>query len=377
MKKTYKYSLAAIIIFSLASLIVLAGCEGVSGPRGDKGATGATGPDYQSPVPANRFFSLAVTNGSFATHNGAPKIYLSFDGEHSAAGDTVVSVQLTNGDPRPEIDGVDGGAAEWGNVSSTIALRKAAGDYNYIASADVRSAFDNDYIYFFVKWTEVANSDFGLTVGASADPAFLIYPQGGTGNPNVWDYEEGKEDRLLMLFEITPVTRYQSDGCLVTCHTRSDQVEANYHATRGSGEYMDVWTWAAGLSNPTGFAIDQVMGSSQNRNIVNDNGIPLSISNERFAINSNQEVTLRQPIYQSINDPNANSAYPLWTWQIMNVSTQGWVPGSRVPAYISVPTPSNSAGDVEAKGTFDTDTGTWTVELKRLRRTGNGDDAQF
>jgi len=39
--------------------------------------------------------------------------------------------------------------------------------------------------------------------------------------------------------------------------------------------------------------------------------------------------------------------------------------------------PSGSRADVRAIGRFDTATGTWTLELRRARRTGNRDDVAF
>jgi hypothetical protein len=313
-----------------------------------------------------------------AQHNGAPKLYLAFDGEHTAAGDTVVSVRLAAGDPRPSVDGKDEGDAEWGNVSTTVALRKAAGDYNFIEEAEVRSVFDEDYIYFLVQWAEVANEVFGMEVGLSDEPAFIIYPPDSTsGNPTVWDIEQGNEDRLLMLFEISDVTRYDADGCMVTCHTADDVFETNYHATRSATEYMDVWMWGAGLTNPTGYLNDQYMTSSPSRNVITDIGMPVMISNVMIGKVENDTTTTVRPRNQSVDDPNSNSGYPLWTWELAPLSTSGWVGGSRIPAFISNSTPSNSAADVEALGSFDDQTGTWTVELKRQRRTGNGDDAQF
>lgn len=377
---TSRYSLFAVLaaaILSLAALIVISGCEGVSGPRGVKGPDGPDGPDYTPPVPENRFFSLAITNSAFGNHNGAPKLYLSFDGEHAAAGDTVVSVQLTNSDPRPSVDGVHGGVDEWGDVATTVALRKAAGDYNFIEEATVRSAFDNDFIYFQVQWSEVENAGFGLEVSRSDDPAYVVYPADSTWNPIVWDYDQGNEDRLLMLFEITDVTRYDVDGCMVTCHTDPPPlVESNYHATRAGGELMDVWTWGAGLTNPTGYIRDQVMKNTRGQNVGDDNGIPVVVPNQEVNIESGV-VQFRRPIYQKVGGPSPNTEYPLWTWELAALTEAGWAAGARIPAFISIPTPSNSAGDVVARGTFDEATGTWTVEMRRLRRTGNGDDTQF
>lgn len=200
-----------------------------------------------------------------------------------------------------------------------------------------------------------------------------MYPVGGTGNPKRWSRVISGEDRLLMLFEITNVTRFEHDGCLVTCHTSEDNPLTNYHATRGARERMDIWMWGAGSTNHTGYAFDGYLISQRGGlGIKTDLGTPLNFPN-RFRAVAGADTTDR-PLYQSVDDPNSNSGYPLWDWKISRVSTTGWIAGSTVPGHVSL-IPSGSAADISAVGKYDD--GTWTVELKRMRRTGNGDDTQF
>lgn len=369
-----KRLLTIILGLALGSLLLtVIGCDGLSGDRGLPGGIGAPGEDYVQPVPVNRFFSLSIANNNLRSHNGAPKLYLSFDGKHTAAGDTVYSQQLAKG-VVPAIDGLDEGNTGWGENFTNVTLVRAAGDYNFIPTARVRSAFDNEYLYFQVQWTEVADAEYGLQVGESVSPNYWIYPANGDGsNARVWRQSDTQEDRLNLFFEITPVTRYAVDGCLVTCHTRDDVVNGNYHATRGSKELMDVWHWTSATSNFTGHAFDLVMDNSIVGGVSSDVGTPISRVNHEFVVVDNDTVADR-PMYMAFDDPNSNSTYPLWDYQIRAVAGLGWLPGSTVPGFVNS-VPWGSTADVQAVGEYDN--GTWTVELRRKRLTGNGDDVAF
>lgn len=358
------------LLFGLL-LLAIAGCDGISGDRGEIGPIGPPGPGYVPPIPENRFFSMAIANNSQKSHNGAPKLYLSFDSTHQAAGDTIFCRQLAKGEA-PLVDGIDDGTTEWGDKLTNVELMRAAGDYNFIESAQVRSAFDNEFIYFQVKWTEVANEEFGVEVANSNSPEYWIYPEGGSGNAKRWQKSTTNEDRLNFFFEITPVTRYSSDGCYVTCHTDEDVIEDNFHATRGSRERMDVWHWTSATSNFTGYAFDRYMDNGSSGGVRADVGTPIARANHEF-VTVGADTTDR-PMYMAFSDPNSNSTYPLWDYQIRSVATSGWTPGATVPGFVNS-IPWGSTADVEAIGNYDN--GTWTVELKRRRVTGNGDDVSF
>jgi hypothetical protein len=73
--------------------------------------------------------------------------------------------------------------------------------------------------------------------------------------------------------------------------------------------------------------------------------------------------------------------YPLWYFDAVGYSVFGWEKGTdRTPITCSLPgiitmIPSGSRADVYTAARFDN--GFWTVEMKRARRTHNGDDVQF
>ncbi len=360
-----------LILLGLTAITMLTlGCEGIPGDRGEAGPPGPDGPPYVGPVPANRFFALAIANNSKSVHSGAPKLWLCFDGSSQAGGDTVVSQQLAEG-KIPAVDGVDGGTTEWGDKVTNVTIIRASGGYNGIASAQVRSAYDADYVYFQVRWTEVEDAELGVTVGENVNPAPWSYPPNGEGNPRIWSRSSENEDRLKLLFEITPVTRFNADGCFVTCHATEDSVRNRYfHATRGSREFVDVWHWTSGTTNFAGHALDRYF-DSRSYGVKSDVGISPVIDNVEYNTVGD---TIYRPRYMASFDPNSNSQPPLWDYEVALVSDAGWLPGSVLPSFINT-IPSGSAADLVAVGKYDD--GTWTVELRRKRRTGNGDDAQF
>ncbi len=403
------------LLTGLAALLLLSifGCEGNPGGRGVTGDQGDQGNPYTAPVPDNRFFSLAIGNNSLTTHNGAPKVYLAFDTLHQNAGDTVVCQRLING-AAPIIDGVDGGASEWGAKYSDINLRKMAGYDNGIESARIRAAFDENFVYFQVKYTEVDVPQFGVTAAATLDTRRWIHGQDSVriGNPpdTSWVYNplnipiwkvinaDQDQDRVMFMFEITPMFWFDHDGCLVTCHESPVKLVQNqwvadmpgtyFHSTLLPKPRLDLWSWSSISSNVTGHADDKYMSYKTQKKtdgyddrytdgVIADLGNGPEIPNEDYvwALSGGAiVVSYNRPKYQSANDPNSSAAYPLWDWQIAKPNSDGWDSLATVPWFVTT-MPSGSRADVMAKGQFEN--GTWTVEFKRARFTGNGDDTRF
>ena len=387
--------LMMLILSGLVTILLLLviGCEGNAGNRGGIGDPGDTGDPYIAPVPENRYFALAVDNNSIVAHNGAPKLYLAFDSLHTNAGDTVVCRRLT-GSTVPEVDGIDGGSAEWGDEPANIALRKMVLDGNKIESASVRAAYDQNYIYFQVKWTEVADSALGLAVAEDLYPSKWVSDAAASTGKGWSKVVIGAEDRVMLMFEIKRLNWFDHDGCLVTCHAGSGvpgiPPGTNYHSTRSAQARLDIWSWSSITSNPTGYADDKYMdGTGQildeflplgyKDGIKGDIGRATSMENLYFvSATSGQPPVLDtlafRPLYQAATDPDSTASYPLWDWQIATYVATGWHQGYEVPTFVTT-IPTQSRADIMSRGKFDN--GTWTVEFKRLRATGNGDDAKF
>lgn len=390
MKKLMMLILSGLVAILLLQVI---GCEGNAGNRGTGGDPGDPGDPYNQPVPENRYFALAVGNNSAAAHNGAPKLYLAFDSLHTNAGDTVVCQRLTGGNV-PEVDGIDGGSAEWGEKSTDVVLRKGVLNDNKIETARVRSAYDQNYIYFQVKWTEVADSALGLAMAEDIYPSKWVFDSlvPLVGREEYWSQVVmGDEDRVMLMFEVTHLNWFDHDGCLVTCHAGSESANlpgTNYHSTKSAQARMDIWSWSSITSNPTGHADDKYMdGTGQIPDefqplgyidaIKGDIGRATSMSNLFFVFTESggiRTISAYRPLYQSATDPDSIVTYPLWDWQLKTYTAGVWSQGSAVPTFITT-VPTLSRADIMSYGKFDN--GTWTVEFKRLRATGNGDDTKF
>jgi hypothetical protein len=151
---------------------------------------------------------------------------------------------------------------------------------------------------------------------------------------------------------------------------------------------MDIWSWSSITSNPTGYADDKYMdGTGQIKDpfqplgytdaIKGDIGRGTSIANLLFEYtgqDTSLRVTAYRPLYQTATDPDSIAIYPFWDWQVTTYDTTGWRQGFTVPTSITT-VPILSRADIMSRGKFDNET--WTVEFKRLRATGNGDDAKF
>jgi hypothetical protein len=386
MKKLMMLILSGLVAILLLQVI---GCEGNAGKRGTIGDPGDTGDPYSQPVPDNRYFALAIGNNSVVAHNGAPKLYLAFDTLHANAGDTVVCQRLT-GNNVPEVDGIDGGSAEWNDKYTDIVLRKGALYDNKIETARVRAAYDENYIYFQVKWTEVADSALGLAVAEDLYPSKWVFDS--LVAPLKWSkVVMGDEDRVMLMFEITPLDWFEHDGCTVTCHAGTETATipgTNYHSTKSAQAKMDIWSWSSVTSNPTGYADDKYMdGTGQipdasealeyTDGIKGDIGRATSMANLYYIYTEAAGVkttSAYRPLYLSATDPDSIATYPLWDWQITTYTVTGWRLGFAVPTFVTT-VPTLSRADIMSRGKFDN--GTWTVEFRRLRATGNGDDTKF
>ncbi|MCX6832483.1 MAG: ethylbenzene dehydrogenase-related protein, partial [candidate division Zixibacteria bacterium] len=197
----------------------------------------------------------------------------------------------------------------------------------------------------------------------------------------------GDEDRVMLMFEITHLTWFEHDGCLVTCHAGSESANlpgTNYHSTKSAQAKMDIWSWSSITSNPTGYSDDKYMdGTGQILDEFNplgyvdgikgDIGRATSMAN-LLSVHTATVISAYRPLYQTTTDPDSIATYPLWDWQITTYTAKDWSQGFAVPTFITT-VPTLSRADIMSRGKFDN--GTWTVEFRRLRATGNGDDTKF
>jgi hypothetical protein len=73
-----------------------------------------------------------------------------------------------------------------------------------------------------------------------------------------WSHLEGNEDRLALLFEITRIKNFGSQGCTATCHGPYRHPLRDYKFSTGTASQKgDLWHWKAARSDPYNHADDQ------------------------------------------------------------------------------------------------------------------------
>ncbi|MBW2277077.1 MAG: hypothetical protein JRF63_06260 [Deltaproteobacteria bacterium] len=297
------------------------------------------------PTPDDVYFSFAVTNDSGGSHDGMSVIWLDFDGDNVDS--TYSNVVSTKVDLPPIINGVDDGlASEWGDAETSLTFDASAGSGSGVTGATLRSVYTDQDVYFFATWTET-------TAGSHVVSASVTRKQWSFDGA-VWT-QPGNEDRAFFAFPIVDDAFASSNGCSGACHSPEMYTAA--------GTTWDVWHWKAARTAPTGTA-DEKWWDDAGRH--SDQG-----QSAYF------EHTGTEPTYQFITDPGASAEYPLWNWELVPFdSGAAWASGDTIPGVVSR-MPSGSRADVTAEASFDDGTGTWTLEIKRPRYTGHGDDRQF
>ncbi len=352
-----KSFVAFMAICSLAILLI--GCTGDDGPAGPPGFTGEEGPPGEnyvvSPI-ADRTFGILIANSTSTDYVGAAKVSLTSDSTVAPTSNLVVARFV---DAAPMIDGVDGGDAEWGSaVASTIALDSIAGLNNGITSASVRAAYDRLYVYMQIKWTEVATGTFTQ----SKDVNRLMWTfDSSTVARSVWK-RSGGEDMMYLGWQLTSVTGWSADGIKAI-------FDGSAFRTSVSGETADLWVWQSTETYYSGYLADKVVKYAEA-----GDGSQFDLgSSPAFALdNAPTTATKPTPTYMRTGSPATGSPYPLRSYEFTKFDTaKRWRNRATIPGCISF-TPSGSTADIQSTSVYSN--GTWTVELRRLRQTGNGDD---
>lgn len=308
------------------------------------------------PRPADQIFSLAVSDNSGGSKNGAPVLTLKF-GKGTPNATTVVAKKGT-----PTIDGKDGDAS-WGQASEvnlSLPVQKGGGP----SKATVKAAYDDDNIYFLVKWqdpTKTENIHKKMWTYNAAD--------------KTWK-QSGNEDRVYFLFNIN-ATDFNT-GCAVYCHVGNPEwdVSEDKMGTNNPGETIDVWHWKAARTNPMGHADDKHwVDLTQGKEITYEGAkkvtTRLADSGSGFYSN-NKEAGLPKSMHK--NDPGANVAF-LFSGDVVTFDPNAnWKNGDTIPGYV-LKQGSGSRADVVTMATYSD--GTWVVEFKRSLVTDNPDDVQF
>ncbi len=328
------------IISLVVSLVVLAGACTAS-----------------APVPSDQKFSLGISDNSGGNKNGASILTLKFkDG-------TPNPTTLVAKEGSPTIDGQDGDDG-WGPASVInlpLSVQKGGGPRR----ATVKAAYDDENIYFQVKWQDPTGTE--------------------SINKKMWTYDaadgtwsqSGNEDRVYFLFNIN-ATDFDA-GCGVYCHYGNpdwDKADDSKMGTNNPGESIDVWHWKAHRTNPTDHAEDKhwvALTEATETPYEGEILLKTRLADDGDGFDSgNAEAGL--PKFMHKNDPGANADFLFAPDSVPFDPNANWSDGDTIPGYI-VKEGTGSRADVTAVSSYSN--GTWIVEFKRSLITDNPDDAQF
>jgi len=217
-----------------------------------------------------------------------------------------------------------------------------------------RAVYTNDEIYFLFKWK---------------DPTRSVIKQSWEFDGQMWRHQKGNEDRIALLFEITRIKNFASQGCTATCHGPYRQPASDYKFSTGNpGERGDLWHWKAARSAPYHHADDNWLTEhSDTTGRRYDAGTGGDMKNEI--------IDKTRPLYMQDPAKNASAQGFLLTEEAIVIADYSVFKAGDVITYRMPEKYTGSRGDIKAFSRYGD--GGWTVMLFRKLDTGHEDDVTF
>ena len=364
-----------------------------------------TGWTFAGETPKDTYFSLAVSENSH-NHYGENLLFLDFQEKLSESQSHPRQVRAPRVDPGAIR--VDGRIDEWDLNAFATVRGRVMNNYPLDEHLDatpgpilVGSAFDDDYLYMALRF-EDANTDASTNRNrwVYADGKWITRPHAraaegslAAGAVNRGGVLEGTEDedQVFIMFPMVDQQQNFVDGglgCGGYCHpnlalspapTKSQIGDgvASMH-TAFPGDIADLWHWTATRSAPMNTLKDGYIDYGEQ----SYNGRKADDGTDPFEQNALQEPF--RPRFLSRRDFEAG-AYSRPGFSTERLASEDLLAitdgmelaeGVSVPFYIPVP-PTGGRGDVETAARFDSETFTWTIELRRRLETGDPRDRQF
>ena len=201
------------------------------------------------------------------------------------------------------------------------------------------------------------------------DPTRSVTKESWQFDGQKWSHLAGNEDRLALLFEITRIRNFGSQGCTVTCHGPFRHPLSYYKLSTASlAEKGDLWHWKAARSDPYNHADDQwltVAGEKSGRR--NDAGKGGDIINET--------ADQSRPLY--MQDPARKPSKPgfLLMDEAVKITDYSVFKAADIIPYRLPKNLIGSRGDIKAMSRYAD--GGWTLILHRPLDTDHEDDVVF
>ncbi|MCP4158087.1 MAG: hypothetical protein GY757_60850 [bacterium] len=184
-----------------------------------------------------------------------------------------------------------------------------------------------------------------------------------------WTHLKGDEDRIALLFEITRIKNFASQGCAATCHGPYKAPLFEYKFSTGTAaEKGDLWHWKAARTDPYNHADDgwlTIVDIETGRRY--DAGKGGDIKNET--------VDKSRPIY--MQDPTLEPSRPgflLMNEAVKITDYSAFKTGDTIPFHLPYHL-IGSRGDIKTISRHAD--GSWTLMLYRQLDTDNNDDVMF
>ena len=360
-------------------------------------------------LPADTYFAMAVTENSH-NHYGENLLYLDFQDHPDTtkiAPRIVISPRMEHGNIT-----IDGKSDDWNPTYLSTIWARVMNNYPLSEFYDavpgevtVGSTWDDDYIYFLVKW-EDANHDKSSSRnlwtynGTKWEKKKHIKPGKGTPSENVINknaevFGAESEDRVFFMFPIRDMQRnFRAGGlgCAAYCHANAELSAVASEGAVGEDvaamhtnvpdDKADVWHWTSTRSLPSLTLKDGhlVYGIGDYNGRKADKGNKPTIDNDTKKLKMSKS---SQPAYMSYRDFAAGNygndnvdRTKFELYDAIPIQELKFAKGDTIPYSISQPS-TGSRGDVTAYATFDDKSHMWTLEIKRARNTGDGNDYQF
>ncbi|MEE9530854.1 MAG: ethylbenzene dehydrogenase-related protein [Syntrophobacteria bacterium] len=228
-------------------------------------------------------------------------------------------------------------------------------------TAFTKVVYTDDSIYFLFKWN---------------DPTRSVTNRLWKFDGEKWVHQEGNEDRITLLFEISRINKFATKGCVVVCHGPGYAPKKEWtFATKTAAEAGDLWDWRAARSGPCKCAVDGWLTvAGYQGEFAHGNKTGRRIDGGSAGGFKKQAQDKSKPLY--IQDPAKEPSAPgclLMKEAAKITDYANFKAGEEIP-YVC-PLFAGSSFDVRAVSRYAH--GGWTVMLYRKLDTGHDSDVVF
>jgi mono/diheme cytochrome c family protein len=365
----------------------------------------AGNPVYAGDIPADTYFSLAVSDNSH-NHYGENLLFLDFEEQKTNCHQHARTVCASRVDENTIL--LDGQMHDWQHQSFTSIRARVMNNYplgeHYDAvptQLKIAAAYDQENIYFLIHYQD-ANHDASINRnrwvynGQTWEAMKHVKPNKNAPaaqTNNIHEVLAGSEDedQLFMMFPIVDQQKTFSDnglGCGAYCHSNLFLSANPIDSQIGDGvssmhtaipdDIADLWHWTATRTRPMNTLKDGYIDygdESYNGRKVDDG---------KHAFENNALNKPFRPRYVHKGDYEAGKySIPGYRTELLHAEDiieitpeMDFAANVSIPFYIHSPA-SGSIADVSTAAYFNPENKTWSIELKRKLNTGDSLDRQF